>query len=770
MSLRMPFPRLVEVGVTLIRIVDKGAVHPSASAMERTRVQALRELRSLLSEVLSTAAADEQVPAAFKNMRNWEFLITRTEARLTDTWKQRFETRREGKPAKAGQALELLSDEETDQALASEKFVSEVMLEQKDSLEDLDAQLAAMSGVQSDPTRENPLGPAAWAEGIRSGVKDLECSPDDRDWLMEQIMPLLADRFVQFYAAMSKQMTSVGYAAPARRAGQRAGPLPPKDPAAAAAAGGFAPEQVEARTGPVQPLMAEGEGFGGDGGGQFEQLLSLITAQRMGGGGDGGGAGAAWVSGDGEAEADAAGPPVKAWTNDDMMNVLNRLQAGIGHEGAVELASAAGLKKAIRGAAQQAGLGGGVSAMPEQAQDTLALVSMLFEVLTDDKRLDERARSQLARLIVPYVRVAVLDRRLFMQSNHPARRVLNLLVDALDTAGTEAKHKSLRDLSFESIEKIVTGFNDDLSIFEPIEQALAAETEASRKRAELAEKRAAEAHAARERREEARDQVADFLSEVLYGRRMPNVLLEFLVGPWQHHQNVTLLREGDAAPEVFANQVVVRDLLKACEKGEIADADKLQAGVAEALASSGQASDAAVSLMKSFAEEFAKIKAAMAPPPPAKPGEAPAPPPPPPANTVVVEQAVLQASAAAIVPADKTKDAFVAPKVVEAEVEVDTVAKYESMLIGHWIDLVAEGGKITSARISFISPISGKRILSNRRGQRILCASVQELAKMEADGQIKPRHSDQAFENALGAVHKKLAPQAAAPASAAVPA
>jgi hypothetical protein len=730
--------------------------------MERTRVQALRELRSLLSEVLSTAAADEQVPDAFKNMRNWEFLITRTEARLADSWKKRFEMRKEGKPDKVEQALELVSDEETDQALASEKFVSEVMLEQKDSLEDLDAQLAAMSGVQSDPTRENPLGPAAWAEGIRSGVKDIECSPDDRDWLMEQIMPLLADRFVQFYAAMSKQMSSVGYA-PVRRPGQRAAPLPPKEGTDTTGAG-FAPEQVEARTGPAQPLLAEGESFGGDGGGQFDQLLSLISAQRTGGGG---GAGAAWIYGDGEAEADAAAPPAKAWSNEDMMNVLNRLQSGIGHEGAVELASAAGLKKAIRGAAQQAGLGGGVSAMPEQAQDTLALVSMLFEVLTDDKRLDERARSQLARLIVPYVRVAVLDRRLFMQSNHPARRVLNLLVDALDTAGTEAKHKALRELCFDSIEKIVTGFDDDLAIFEPIEQALTAETEASRKRAELAEKRAAEAHAARERREQARDQVADFLSEVLYGRRMPNVLLEFLVGPWQHHQNVTLLREGDGAPEVFANQVVVRDLLKASEKGEIADAQKLQAGLAEVLASSGQPADAAVALMKSFAEEFAKIKAAMAPPPPAKPGEAPAPPPPPPANTVVVEQAVLQASAAAIVPADKTKDAFVAPKVVEAEIAVDTVAKYEAMLIGHWIDLVGEDGKITSARVSFISPISGKRILSNRRGQRCLCASVQELAAMEAEGRIKPRHSDQAFENALGAVHTKLAPQAGAPASAA---
>jgi hypothetical protein len=365
--------------------------------------------------------------------------------------------------------------------------------------------------------------------------------------------------------------------------------------------------------------------------------------------------------------------------------------------------------------------------------------------------------------------VAVLDRRLFMQSSHPARRVLNLLVDALDTAGTETKHKTLRELCFTSIEKIVTDFNDDLSIFEPIEKALQAETDASAKRAELAEKRAAEAQAARERREEARDQVADFLSEVLFGKRMPNVLLEFLVGPWQHHQNVTLLREGDGSPEVFANQVIVRDLLKASEKNEIADAAKLQAGIAEVLASSGQSAEGAATLIKQLAEEFAKAKAALAPPPPVKPGEAPAPPPPP-ANVVVVEQAVLQASAAAIVPVEKVKDAFVAPKAAEVELPVDAVAKYEAMPIGHWIDLVAEDGKITSAKVSFISPISGKRILSNRRGQRCLCASVQELAAMEASGQIKPRHSDRAFENALGTVHSKLAPQAGVAASAAVPA
>jgi hypothetical protein len=733
--------------------------------MERTRAQALRELRSLLSEVLSTATADEEVPAAFKNPRNWEFLIARTEARLQEAWKKRFEPKREGAPQKnAFGSLELLADEETDQALASERFVSDVLHEQAESLEDLEKQLAAMSGIQADETRENPLGPGAWAAGLRSGVRDIECSPDDRDWLMEQIMPLLADRVSRFYEAMSQQIASAGYVAPHRAGRQAKGPakkapLPPKDPAAAAAvaSGGFAPEQVEARTGPAQPLMADGGGFAGDGGMQIEQLLGLIGAQRSGG------AAAAWGAADGEAEAEAAGPPAPAWSHQDMMAVLNRLQASVGQDGAVELASAAGLKKAIRGAAQQAGLGGGVRSMPEQAQDTLALVSMLFEVLTDDKRLDERARSQLARLIVPYVRVAVMDRQLFMQSAHPARRVLSLLVDALDTAGTEAKHKALRELCFDSIEKIVSGFADDLAIFEPIEAALSAEMETSRKRAELSEKRAAEAHAARERREQARDAVADFLSEVLFGKRLPNVLLEFLVGPWQHHQNMTLLREGDGAPEVFANQVLLRELLQGCERGELADAAKVHAGVAEVLQGSGQSAESASSLMQQFAEAFRQAHAAAAP---AKPGEAPPPPAP---DTVVVEQARLAESAAAIVPAEKTKDAFVAPQAVVAEaLPVDAVAKYEAMPLGTWIDLVGEGGKVTSAKISFISPISGKRILSNRRGQRCLCASVEELAAMESSGQIKPRHSDQAFENALGTVGKKLesaakpAPEAAA--------
>jgi hypothetical protein len=726
--------------------------------MERTRAQALRELRSLLSEVLSTAASDEQVPAAFKNPRNWEFLITRTESRLAEAWKKRFDPKRDGAKTSEFGALELLADEETDQALASEKFVSEVLLEQAEPLTDLEQQLAAMSGVPGDETRENPLGPGAWAAGLRSGVRDIECSPDDRDWLMEQIMPLLASRVADFYASLSQQIAKAGYAAP-HRPGRSAKALPPKPKtkeAEAAAAGGFNPDQVEARTAPVAPLLDEGSDFDNDA--QLQQLLNIIGAQRAGGGG---GVAQGYF---GEAPA---GPPAPTWNHEQMMSVLGSLQSQAATIASAE-GTAAGIRDAIGNAAKQLGLGGGVHAMPEQAQDTLALVSMLFEALLEGKSLDPLAHSQLSRLIVPYVRIAVLDRALFMTSEHPARRVLNLLVEALETASADApKLKPLRELAFGTIEKIVTGFDDDNSIFEPMQTALEAELEANRRRAELAEKRAAEAHAARERREQTRDQVSDFLQEVLFGKSIPTVLLDFLLGPWQHDQNATLLREGEDSKEVLSNQFLLRDLLKACETGVIADPAKMQAGVLAVVEGSGLGIDSAKEFMASFdaalklAQLAEKAKAA------APPGtEVKLPPMPQAAKPVVVERAALATSAAAIVPTAPSTDAFVAPAVADLPLPEEVVAKYEAMPMGTWVDLVGEDGKVTPAHISFISPISGKRILSNRRGMRLVCASVQELAAMEAGGQIQPRHAKRAFDNALGAVGKRL--QASAPQAAAV--
>ena len=73
----------------------------------------------MLSEVLASAVADEEVPDAFKSKSNWDKLIAQTEQRLAEGWKQRFEAGMERRQ-KPRQLLDLLPPEEEQAQLLAE--------------------------------------------------------------------------------------------------------------------------------------------------------------------------------------------------------------------------------------------------------------------------------------------------------------------------------------------------------------------------------------------------------------------------------------------------------------------------------------------------------------------------------------------------------------------------------------------------------------------------------------------------------------------------
>ena len=95
--------------------------------------------------------------------------------------------------------------------------------------------------------------------------------------------------------------------------------------------------------------------------------------------------------------------------------------------------------------------------------------------------------------------------------------------------------------------------------------------------------------------------------------------------------------------------------------------------------------------------------------------------------------------------------------VEEPTLDDETIERYRHVKVGDWLDLVNDDGRITAARISWTSPISGRHMLSNRRGQRIMVASVDELALMDAEGQVSIRSNDAAFDVALNVLADRLA-------------
>jgi hypothetical protein len=725
-------------------------------------------------------------------------------------------------------------------------------------------------------------------------MQEFRCTPEERSWLLQRLMPLLMARMGNFYGTLNSRISRITGVPLSSLAGRRA-VAPPPPPMASEEFGHDLVENTSASRQATAAAMHE-EAEEGDGTDVLERLFSMMSAQRMGGhaapgmmppgagwapapaggvapaygypmaagqypmlpgmggsypgvpgmagGYPGMPAGYPGMAGPGSADASgmAMATPAPIWTEADLMSVLGMLQntyaAPVASPGAAAGVSTARLFEAVGQAAGQMGLAGGVQSMPGPAHDMMELVNMLFEALLDGRRLDERARSQLSRLVIPYVRVALLDRRMFMQSRHPARRVLNQLVESLETASADApQFRDLREIAFAAIERILTEFKDDLSVFESLDKSLAEALSERRRGAEIAERRMADAERGRERRAIAMATVSAQLQQATGKMKLPEPVRQFLTGPWQHHQTILVLREGAEGDQAQANLALMRELAKACRLGMAIDLSSLRASFEAVFASSGQPPEEVDALVDEISAAIAGqsgdrepiMPAHEEPAPPSKPARVvaatPAATPAPSAMTddadveakllaeianfvadddsipksslsfddeeatepaatsvnMVVDESLdpgpeepqsrapeAAANEPADAPASEAEDDSSAHSIplalvaASAHIEVDLVERYRALKVGDWLDLVNEDGRITAARISWTSPISGRHMLSNRRGQRLLVASVEELAAMELEGQVHIRSTDAAFDVALNALTDRLARTAGA--------
>jgi hypothetical protein len=104
--------------------------------------------------------------------------------------------------------------------------------------------------------------------------------------------------------------------------------------------------------------------------------------------------------------------------------------------------------------------------------DTIDIVSMLFDVLNTDKSMALPMRALLNLLQIPVAKVALLDKSLFSQAVHPARKLIDeLVVSGLgwrpgEEAGRDFYYKKIREV----VELVLTEFSDDIHLFQ---QALA---------------------------------------------------------------------------------------------------------------------------------------------------------------------------------------------------------------------------------------------------------------------------------------------------------
>jgi exonuclease VII small subunit len=164
---------------------------------------------------------------------------------------------------------------------------------------------------------------------------------------------------------------------------------------------------------------------------------------------------------------------------------------------------------------------------------TMDIVAMLFDQIFGDKRVPYALKVLIGRLQIPVVKVAVLDKKFFSKKSHPARRLLDTLGEfafGLDETFDQSSpvYKKLEDI----VQRLLDGFEDDIQIFETLNEDLLALVRDENQRAENAAKDAARKIAYMERLEVGKA-VAQFeIKRRAEANRISQLVLNFLADEW----------------------------------------------------------------------------------------------------------------------------------------------------------------------------------------------------------------------------------------------
>ncbi|TLX22291.1 DUF1631 family protein [Thermomonas fusca] len=624
-----------------------------------------------------------------------------------------------------GGSLSLVAEEDLEEQLAIEQLSASVLRTHASAFDAVRKRFLVVVGLTELRPQENPLDPVFLAGALGKAMGQLEISAELRIVVFKFFERELTGALGEIYDRCNTVMATAGILpelhvnrAPTRvQKPVSPGHADPRDSEVAQRQG--APDEgAAAQISPADQAA-------------FANMLGMLQG---------------WRSATGLAAPGGQQGMGPALPTNDLLSILSLMQHdGSAHftpAGEAEQSLAGQLRQQMTQSARKLGVRGDNINLDGLDGDAVDLVALLFDVLLDGPQYDTQIRQKIGRMLVPYVKVAVKDRRMFMFKEHPARKLLNTVAEACEgNRGEAPQERELLTRVDHTIDRLVAEFNEDVAIFETLEQELRGYMAQHRKRFELAEKRTAEAQRGRERLEHARKVVAEDLDRLRGERLLPPVIGEFLARHANHHLTQVALRDGRGAPRYEDGLHAVGQLLIAFDHaaaGVASDSAALQPddGLCAILASAGCTGEAAQAAVAALRDSLSRLLAGQA----------------------ALEDDARMPLQVAVAEAASEQEPQLEVVVGSAGLDYDAamLERIRSLQIGDWIQLAAADGHFAPAKVSWISPISARLLLVNRRGIRVLVASVEELAVMAKLDRVIVRDGETAFEDAMHQVAGRL--------------
>lgn len=725
------------------------------SVRQQTRKQLLTLLRELLDstddalfEMADRSHNDSDHHLYFDSMRQIRLHRADMQAMFIEELNARFDAAFQPGADDGGvfsddqdaDGLSLLNNDELEVSVAISGIVSKITSQFSLPIMELTRRFDHLAKTVTVTERRNPLGPQAVSECFATAVGSLQIDIRVRIILLKLFERQVMQRLGPVYDEANRMLAEAGVLGDLKRTLARgrnpqanASPRGPAAAGATAATGGAAAAGHAGSTGAfgdAPAAAAAGAATGGataaGAGTGFGAIQSLLAGMR----GPGSAVGA-------DMGAVIATPA--------LLNVLSAVQAESGqqHQSIDQVPPLLDLRQVLVNRAPDV-TGEAMNKLGRADEDVVNFIGLLFDYILNDRNLAIPMKALIARLQIPIVKLAIIDKSFFERSSHPARQLLNELSSA--GIGWSSAAELKRDAVYDKIESVVVrvlnGFSDNADIFQELLEELRAFRTRDTERNSRMEQRVREKETGRARTLAAKQEAQQVINQKACGLRLPRELGRFLSEVWSRVLVLLSVREGSDSPAWSGLVATLDDLLWSLqplddlEHIEQRDAlrEDLLARIDQAMGliqlPEGERRQWHDLIARQLEEIGANDRAYLAD------DENPVPA----ADLEEMAEIVLAAPQEVT---DSYQGTPPAPEFVE---------KINRLVEGCWVELRQEDGELLRCKLSTIVKPGDRYVFVNRRGMKVAEKTRMELARELQDDHMLVLNDAQVFDRALQAV------------------
>lgn len=356
---------------------------------------------------------------------------------------------------------------------------------------------------------------------------------------------------------------------------------------------------------------------------------------------------------------------------------------------------------------------GGIPPTPQQSA-TVDIVGRVFDALSRDSAVPDAMQPVMQTLLLPVMRASLHQSGMLAENAHPLRQLLDLIAEqAIGWSPSVDPEQLLLSELRQSVQQIAASERSEDA--ERTITHLRGQLELQRRRAELTEQRAVEATAGRERLWHARRQVHLTLSKVLSHAEVPAWVRYLVSHPWANCLVLLWLRQGADSP-AYNEAVQFAESLVWCAH---AGADRVEQLRLRALLpvmeiqlrqglSTVAYQDSEVRQLVAELQQFLRYRMR----------ELPAP--------AFLEQQPPAANAPGAIAADPDN---IEEQPLPQQVDPRLLERIRALRPGTWFEFgQADDARRERARLSWVSPYSGRCMFVNRNGLKIAERRPEQLA------------------------------------------